>query len=217
MIEVANETRSDLLTVRSQLCHLQEVDENVSIAYQDPAFHVQTLGNFSIEDQDYICRYLCDKMKEQEMSHLEKLHIIHAALCSQLPSNPFEPENCATNMDDGQAVKKKPSLLEMSDQYFSEEGLNMGNVAKFNLHVLPLVEEVTPEQESSIRITIQSLIVTYDKQNFTGSSIARIFHGISSPCFSATVWGSRNTFWRRYIAIDFNTLCEIATKVLCEQ
>lgn len=50
-------------------------------------------------------------------------------------------------------------------------------------------------------------------QKFTGKSIAKVFHGLPSPKFSALEW-SRNTFWGRYKDVDFLELSKIATEEL---
>ena len=41
---------------------------------------------------------------------------------------------------------------------------------------------------------------------FSGRALARIFHGIDSPCYPAVVWGRDRRFWRRYLDVDFNDL-----------
>lgn len=48
----------------------------------------------------------------------------------------------------------------------------------------------------------------------TGRAIARIFHGIASPCFPATTWGRVRRFWRSHLDVDFNALMKIATREL---
>jgi len=48
----------------------------------------------------------------------------------------------------------------------------------------------------------------------TGRSIARIFHGIASPCFPAKTWGRVRRYWRSHLDVDFNALMKIATREL---
>ena len=52
------------------------------------------------------------------------------------------------------------------------------------------------------------------EHSLSGRAIARIFHGIASPCFPATTWGRVRRFWRSHLNVDFNELMKIATKEL---
>lgn len=48
----------------------------------------------------------------------------------------------------------------------------------------------------------------------TGRAIARVFHGIASPCFPAETWGRARRFWRAHLDTDFNQLIKTATSEL---
>ena len=52
------------------------------------------------------------------------------------------------------------------------------------------------------------------EHSLSGRAIARIFHGIASPCYPATTWGRVRRFWRSHLNVDFNQLMKIATKEL---
>ena len=69
-------------------------------------------------------------------------------------------------------------------------------------------------EESLVRADIRSLILNYRDQQFTARAIARIFHGISSPCFPAEVWGRARKHWRAHLDKDFNMLCKMAVQEL---
>ena len=49
---------------------------------------------------------------------------------------------------------------------------------------------------------------------FPGRAIARVFHGIGSPCFPAEVWGKVRRFWRSHLHTDFNLVRKLATEAL---
>lgn len=53
------------------------------------------------------------------------------------------------------------------------------------------------------------MIVRYPENNFTGRSLARIFHGVSSPVYPAAIWG-RCKYWRAHIKNDFNGIVSLA-------
>ena len=216
VVKVADHMEQEVRSVCSQLYQLLGEDQGVckkieSIEFSDNAFHIQTRGDFTTEDRYSVCEYLCEKMKEQEERQLEKLHLIHAALCSQSPNSPFDRKNCDASTNDHAAVQS--NLRGMTKQYFSDEGLERTYLEKHKIPVLPLIEEITHEEERRVRNSIRLFMKAYSKQKFTGRSIARIFHGIQSPCYPAIVWGHKNQYWRLYNAVNFNTLCEIATEI----
>lgn len=64
------------------------------------------------------------------------------------------------------------------------------------------------------RSQIRDIIFTNNDQNFTGRAIARIFHGIGSPCYPSEVWGKVRKFWRCLLHVDFNLLVKLANEEL---
>ena len=59
---------------------------------------------------------------------------------------------------------------------------------------------------------VRQFVGLHDERSWTGRAVARIFHGIASPCFPAEVWGRDRRFWRRHLDFDFNKIVKIATK-----
>lgn len=58
---------------------------------------------------------------------------------------------------------------------------------------------------------IRTMISRYPDNNFTGRSLARIFHGVQSPVYPALIW-SRCKHWRTHIKTDFNHIVKLANK-----
>jgi ATP-dependent DNA helicase Q4 len=52
---------------------------------------------------------------------------------------------------------------------------------------------------------IRQMIAMYPDSNFSGRALARIFHGISSPCNPAVIWG-RCKYWRAHTKANFNRM-----------
>lgn len=67
-------------------------------------------------------------------------------------------------------------------------------------------DSVPPEQIIS---DIRTMINRYPENNFTGRSLARIFHGVSSPVYPALIW-SRCKYWRAHTKFDFNKIVLLA-------
>lgn len=70
-----------------------------------------------------------------------------------------------------------------------------------------------PVVDEQIINDINSMISRYPENNFTGRSLARIFHGVQSPVFPAVIW-SRCKYWRAHLKTDFNHIVKLANAVI---
>ena len=77
-----------------------------------------------------------------------------------------------------------------------------------------VLQEVLINEEQVIA-DVRSLVCMYRDTSFTGRAVARIFHGIGSPCFPAHVWG-RYRFWRAHLKSNFNLICKVAAKEILQ-
>ena len=236
VIEVANSMGWESRIVRSELNGLQYNDQGTSssglngarstvlVEFSGLAFHIRAPGDFTPEERDHICEFLTKKMKSQEEREVEKLHLLHAVLQSISQNSHF---NCKrddteyeTRMEESVpavgARQSQSTLRDMIHRYFSSEGLERTFLASLGIPVLPVLQEIMPEQEQQVRSDVHSLIAIHSDLQFTGRTVARIFHGIASPLFPAEVWGRQHRFWRKHLSVDFNTLCQIATIKLLE-
>ena len=83
--------------------------------------------------------------------------------------------------------------------------------SKFLQSVIPTDE---PVNWDGVSRDIRSFITSHGDLELSGRAIARVFHGIDSPCFPASVWGRERRYWRRHLDVDFNLLRKCATKEL---
>lgn len=70
-----------------------------------------------------------------------------------------------------------------------------------------------PAIDNLIISDIYTMISRYPENNFTGRSLARIFHGVQSPMFPAVIWG-RCKYWRAHLKTDFNHIVKLANAVI---
>nr|XP_025044463.1 ATP-dependent DNA helicase Q4 [Pelodiscus sinensis] len=68
------------------------------------------------------------------------------------------------------------------------------------------------EWEGQIRSDIRNFLSLRQEEKFSGRAVARVFHGIGSPCYPAQVYGRDRRFWRKYIHFDFNKIMRLATE-----
>ena len=204
--------------MRSELSGLQVNDRGtggvagggrstVLTEFTDPAFRLSSPGDFSPEELDQVCDFLFQKVKLQEERAVEKLHLLHAVLKSVAGSSHF---HCSFEKENSDA-----ELKTLVRRYFSS-GLDSDHLSECGVSLLNLPTELSGDQERQVRQDIKSLLGIFSDQSFTGRAIARIFHGIASPSFTAMVWGRQYRFWRRHLDVSFNLLCQIATKSLLE-
>ena len=224
MMKIAKSIGEEFHSVRSELSNLANSQpetgvwsiDRVSVEFSGRAYYIQSLGDFSRKEYEHIKEHLYGRMEMQEKRQLEKLYIIHAVLCSQSLTSPFESDSDAmTESSDDDDDEERPDLRTMAQQYFSEQGLNRACLeTDFKIPIWPETEKVTGRQKRVVSNDVQSLVAYVPDYNFTGKSASRIFHGIASPRFSH-LWGFNNgQFWKIHLDINFDNLCKIANEKL---
>ncbi|XP_026678070.1 uncharacterized protein LOC103507395 [Diaphorina citri] len=167
----------------------------VLVEFSELGFRVKSPGNLSDEEQDETLNSLHGISMSQEQTSLSKLYAVFNALNSVAYKDvaqwciEFSPER--SNM-----------LKSKLRRYFQDEN-----------DVDATAPEIKLTKEDLLISDIHSLVNSYRDTNFTGRSIARIFHGIPSPNFPAIVFG-RNRYWRSHMDQDFGLLCKLAAREL---
>lgn len=168
----------------------------ITVQFLDLGFRVLAPGNLTSEQLDEALDSLYNHVYSQEVLSLKQLHAVFKA---------FTEVSCDSVDECLESVNTENSeiLKQQVRSYFSHE-------SQIESTVLP---EPKLENEDKIISDIHTLITSYPEQNFTGRSMARIFHGIASPNFPAVVWG-RCLLWRAHMNQDFNLLSKLATQEL---
>nr|XP_054972090.1 ATP-dependent DNA helicase Q4 isoform X11 [Pan paniscus] len=68
--------------------------------------------------------------------------------------------------------------------------------------------------EDQVRCDIRQFLSLRPEEKFSSRAVARIFHGIGSPCYPAQVYGQDRRFWRKYLHLSFHALVGLATEEL---
>ena len=170
----------------------------IMVEFSDLAFHLQVRGDLSESEQDAALEYLHQRCTNREINDIQQLQRIHQALLSVSHSM---SSSCCHEVD----MAKSDKLRAFVHDYFEEIGLPQP---------VESPAQCPENQEQCIRADIRSLIHNYRDQTFTARSIARILHGISSPCFPAEVWGKARKHWRAQLHQDFNVLVRMAAQEL---
>ncbi|XP_075979004.1 recQ4 helicase [Anticarsia gemmatalis] len=142
---------------------------------------------------------------------------LHNTVISQERARLYQLEEC--NMAFHHLGNYSIENTQMSKELLLNTSNNLKSTIKnyFEREKLPdhITLEERPLDAERVASDVRALICAYKDCNFTGRSIARIFQGISSPNYSAIVWG-RCKFWRSHLHEDFNGLVKIATQQIIQ-
>lgn len=170
----------------------------ISVKYETLGLRVRAPGDLNDTELDEALEALYERTQSQQDSGLKQLEAIHAAL-NKFSYNSVK--DCVKLSNDN--LEKSEFLKDIIREYFQSD------------KPLSVVDVVSAKScnynEAQIVADVRSLICSYRDNNFTGRAVARIFHGIQSPNYSALTW-CRCRYWRAHIKHDFNSICQIATR-----
>nr|XP_006822217.1 PREDICTED: ATP-dependent DNA helicase Q4-like [Saccoglossus kowalevskii] len=222
VVEVASSMGWDSWPVKKELRQLQWNNEAVSgrpiggksgvfVEFSDISFHFRSPGDLTDDELDGVCDFLAGRVKSQEKAELYQLQCVYDSLHSVSFSDYW---HCSDDVN----TKRSEKLKGMLREYFERQPTDTsGKIGKLTfgqelsseiLNTMQLQEKI--ENEIQIRQEVRSFICLHHDRDFSGRAIARIFHGIESPCYPAKVWGRDRRYWRCHLDADFNSLIKIA-------
>ncbi|XP_028726822.1 ATP-dependent DNA helicase Q4 isoform X5 [Peromyscus leucopus] len=210
MVELADSMGWELASVRRALHQLQSDQQpkrgaprgtGVHVEFSELAFSLHSPGDLTDEEKDQICDFLYSRVQARERKALAHLHHISKAFRSvAFPSCGPCLEQC-----DEERSNRLKTLL---GHYFEEE-----ESVKDEQGPEPGQNELQ-DWEDHIRRDVRQLLSVRPEERFSGRAVARIFHGIASPCYPAQVYGQDRRFWRKYLHLNFHALMRLATEEL---
>ncbi|XP_015585823.1 ATP-dependent DNA helicase Q4 [Cephus cinctus] len=169
----------------------------ISVKFDTLGFRIKAPGDLTDAELDEALEALATRARSQELSRLQQLEIIQSTM------NKFSNPSIKYCLEMAEEVTRKSDDIKgIIRDYFKSDN---------PLCDVDLKLEDKLANESQIISDIRSLISSYRDNNFTGRAVARIFHGIQSPNYTALVW-SRCRFWRAHLGANFNLICQIATR-----
>lgn len=170
---------------------------NISVEFFDLGFRVLSPGDLSPLEQDSTLNLLYSRVKGQENNQLTQLENVFQGLSSAARRSALQSAKVEPNDDHSEQLKH------LIRDYFQND----------SKPAAPAELTETPAYDESIKhiiiSDIRTMISRYPENNFTGRSLARIFHGVQSPVFPAVIW-SRCKHWRAHLKIDFNYIVHLA-------
>ncbi|KAF6100893.1 RecQ like helicase 4 [Phyllostomus discolor] len=210
VVELVDSMGWELAPVRKALRQLQwdpeprtgvPRDTGVLVEFSELAFHLRSPGDLTAQEKDQICDFLYDRVRAREQEALACLRLVFQAFHSvAFPS--CGP--CLDQPDEDHSARLKALL----SHYFEEESPEVSEEAQG-----PEPGQVELQDwEDQVRREVRHFLSLWPEQQFSGRAVARIFHGIGSPCFPAQVYGRDRRFWRKYLHLSFHALMHLATE-----
>uniref|UniRef100_A0A673KP50 DNA 3'-5' helicase n=1 Tax=Sinocyclocheilus rhinocerous TaxID=307959 RepID=A0A673KP50_9TELE len=179
----------------------------VHVEFSALSFYFRSYGDLAADELDAVCAFLHGRVMAQERTQLYQLKTCFKAFRS------IAYRNCSQCMDDleesrSQALKEllrhyfdKRRNLDLSKHYQEEEEDEEEELNKCKV-----------DWEAQICADIRGFLSNRSDEKFSGRAVARIFHGIGSPCYPAQTYGRDRRYWRKYIQFDFNEIIRLATQ-----
>ncbi|KAM6899998.1 ATP-dependent DNA helicase Q4 [Xenentodon cancila] len=209
VVEVADTMGWQLPLVKRGLRQLQWSTDRaggrsgILVEFSSLSFYFRSCGDLSDEEMDRVCRFLHNRVQEQERTQLYQL----TACFKAFKSVAFQSVTaCVDELDGSRSVQLKNLLSEYFDKR-RDKDLTLKPVDLEELDKYKLLD-----WEDQIRSDIRSFLSTRSDEKFSGRAVARILHGIGSPCYPAQTYGRDRRYWRKYIKFDFNELIRLATQ-----
>ncbi|KAM3596914.1 uncharacterized protein V6R79_022830 [Siganus canaliculatus] len=207
VVEVADTMGWQLPLVKRGLRQLQWNTvggrSGVHVEFSSLSFYFRSYGDLSYEEMDRVCLFLHDRVQAQERTQLYQL----ASCFKAFKSVAFHSvSSCIDSLDESRSLQLKSLLLD----YFDKRRDRSHALAPLDVEELCKYKLV--DWETQIRADIRSFLSNRSDEKFSGRAVARILHGIGSPCYPAQTYGRDRRYWRKYIQFDFNQLIRLATQ-----
>ncbi|KAI8501981.1 ATP-dependent DNA helicase Q4 [Branchiostoma belcheri] len=174
------------------------------VDFTDVSFLLRAPGDLSDDELEEVSDFLYGRVESQERTELRQIRAVFDAL-TEVSHDEFWA--CAEEVDQTRSEQLKKTLR----QYFEKQpaqNTSSDTCAEEGEEQVPL------KNEAQVRSDIRSFVCLHHDRTFTGRAVARVFHGISSPCYPAQVWGRDRRFWRSHLDVDFNQLRRLAVEEL---
>ena len=227
VVELADKMGWDLSPVCRELRALQwntslSLDNSLSnmgqsgilVEFSDLSMHHRAPGDLSDSERDSVCDFLEDRIIAEERSQLQQLQFVYDSLKSVSCSEFWQCADAVDEEADKQLKQLVRSYFEDCNDKTKEE---LAALAKARKGARGIPSSITRDDHVNWDVVsrdIRALLGVHHDHSFTGRAIARIFHGIDSPCYLAEVWGRDRRFWRKHLDVEFNSLRKFATQEL---
>ncbi|XP_055076482.2 ATP-dependent DNA helicase Q4 [Misgurnus anguillicaudatus] len=180
----------------------------IHVEFSGLSFYFRSYGDLTADELDAVCAFLHGRVMAQERTQLYQLKTCFKAFRSVAYRNCSE---CMDDLDESRSDDLKQLLrdyfdkrrnLDLSKDCQDEEEDEEESLNKCKMR----------DWEAQICADIRGFLASRSDEKFSGRAVARIFHGIGSPCYPAQTYGRDRRYWRKYIQFDFNEIRRLATQ-----
>ncbi|XP_067146190.1 ATP-dependent DNA helicase Q4 isoform X2 [Apteryx mantelli] len=179
----------------------------VLVEFGDPSFHLRAYGDLTDRELDSVCDFLHQRVVAREKMALGQLRACFQAFQS------VAFRTCAPHPEHAEE-ERSSRLKALLRDYFEQKpgGEQAEPERESDAEEEALSDAKLRDWESQIRSDVRHFLSIRQDEKFSGRAIARIFHGIGSPCYPAQVYGRDRRFWRKYLHFDFNKIMRLAAE-----
>uniref|UniRef100_A0A8D3E564 DNA 3'-5' helicase n=1 Tax=Scophthalmus maximus TaxID=52904 RepID=A0A8D3E564_SCOMX len=178
----------------------------IHVEFSSPSFYFRSYGDLSHEEMDRVCQFLHNRVQDQEGTQLYQL-----TACFKAFKRYTSVLSCVDDLD----VSRSLQLKHLLSEYFDKRRDRAHTLKPMDIEELDKYK-VKHTHRMVIRSDIRSFLSNRSDEKFSGRAVARILHGIGSPCYPAVTYGKDRRYWRKYIQFDFNQLIRLATQeIIC--
>nr|XP_013800584.1 PREDICTED: ATP-dependent DNA helicase Q4 [Apteryx mantelli mantelli] len=179
----------------------------ILVEFGDPSFHLRAYGDLADRELDSVCDFLHQRVVAREKMALGQLRACFQAFQS------VAFRTCAPHPEHAEE-ERSSRLKALLRDYFEQKpgGEQAEPERESDAEEEALSDAKLRDWESQIRSDVRHFLSIRQDEKFSGRAIARIFHGIGSPCYPAQVYGRDRRFWRKYLHFDFNKIMRLAAE-----
>jgi len=162
--------------------------------YSNECFVVRPIRPLSTVDIDTCVDALNERVREAEETAAKKARHVFESM-----------EAVAVDvLDDVECDSSTRQLTSIIDQYFGTGSSPASSTPA------PVVQDLISDKKlAQVRSNVHALVHRCGSDVWSGRQIARLLHGLSSPCFHALQW-ARSEFWGMHSDVSFSTLANMA-------
>ncbi|XP_068127156.1 ATP-dependent DNA helicase Q4 isoform X2 [Hyperolius riggenbachi] len=172
----------------------------ILVEFSKLSFHFRAYGDLTNEELESVCDFLHQKVSSRETTALRQLKMCYKAFQRVAFRSSAA---CAEQVNMERSALLKSHILD----YFQ------GKTTSGESHESDSEEELRDTKVEDWRhqlcFDVRLFLSIHQDERFSGRAIARIFHGIGSPCYPAQIYGKDRRFWRKYLHLDFNKVLQI--------
>ncbi|XP_060798588.1 ATP-dependent DNA helicase Q4 isoform X2 [Neoarius graeffei] len=207
VVELADTMGWQLPLVKRGLRQLQwsgSGRSGIHVEFSALSFYFRSYGDLTAEELDEVCAFLYDRVQTQERTQLYQLKASFKAFRSVAYRN---CSFCMDELDEARSLRLKQLL---ADYFEKRRDLDMTKYEEEQDDTFS--KSKMKDWEEQICADVRGFLASRSDEKFSGRAVARIFHGIGSPCYPAQTYGRDRRYWRKYLQFDFNEIIRLATQ-----